>query len=108
MIVEPLRDGWKLVFVSNVGNNPGSLRVTHPSTDCFHRTFARRTCVSGLGRLEHMRSHAFLGPLVQNQVGKIELHHTMKPRRQIAKKLIELAMGGDRLRNLQKRLMAAM
>ena len=38
-----------------------------------------------------MRSHAVLGRLVQNQIRKIELHHTMEPRRQIAKELIELA-----------------
>ena len=106
--MEPLRDVWKLVIVRNVGNNPGTLRVAHPSTDCFHRTFARRTHVSGLGRLEHMRSHAFLRRFVQNQVGKIELHYAVEPRRQIAKKLFELTMGGDRLRNLQKRLIPAM
>jgi len=32
----------------------------------------------------------------------------MEPRRQIAKELIELAMRGDRLRDLQKRLVSAM
>jgi len=97
VITEPLRDVRKLLVVHDVGNNPGILRVAHPAADCFHRTLARRTRVSRLGGLKHMRSHAFPGRLVQNEVGKIELHHTMEPRREIAKKLIELAMGGDRL-----------
>lgn len=106
--MEPLRDVGKLVIVPNVGKNPGILRVAHPAADSFHRTFARRTRVSGVGRLEHMRSHALLVRLVQDQIGKIELHHIVEPRRQIAKKLIELTMGGNRLRNLQERLVAAM
>jgi hypothetical protein len=32
----------------------------------------------------------------------------MEPRRQIAKELVKLAMRGDRLRDLQKRLVSAM
>ena len=46
--------------------------------------------------------------MVQKQIHEIELHHTMEPRRQIAKELIELAMRSDCLRNLQKRLVSAM
>jgi hypothetical protein len=47
-----------------------------------------------------VRSHAFLDRLVQNQVRKIKLDDTVKPGREVLKKLIELAMGSDRFRNL--------
>jgi hypothetical protein len=54
-----------------------------------------------------MGLHHLAGGFVKNQIGKIELHDTVQPRRKIMKELVEVPVRGDRLRNLEKSLVLA-
>jgi hypothetical protein len=45
--------------------------------------------------------------LVEQQIGKVELHDAMQPRREFAKKLVQFPVRRDRFGNFQKRLLLA-
>src|SRR6185295_15760693 len=66
-----------------------------------------RASIGGIRRLQYMGLHHIARRLMQNQIGKIELHDAVQARRKITEKLVELAMRCDRFRDFQKRLILA-
>lgn len=55
-----------------------------------------------------MGLHRLTSRLVQNQIGKIEFDDAVQPRCKITKKLIQVSLRSDRLRNVEKRLVLAL
>jgi hypothetical protein len=53
-----------------------------------------------------MQSHGIPRRIVQGQGDEIDMHHSGKALGKISKEFVEVAMCGDRLRNLQQSLVS--
>ena len=106
-VAQPARQFGKFCVLSQARNHPRLLRLPNPAAGRFHRTVAGRASVSRVGGFQHVRLYRFAVGIVENQIGKLELHDAMQARRKLGVKLVQLALRRNRFGDLQKRLILA-
>jgi hypothetical protein len=81
------------------------LRLPHQSGGTlFDRAFMATHEIGRDIRLDTMQSHGIPRRIVQRQGNEIDMHHSGKALGKILAKRVEIAVDGDRLRNLQQSL----
>ena len=94
-----------VLLFSDIRYKDGLLRLPHQSGGTlFDRPFVATHEIGRHIRLNAVQSHRVTRRIVQGQGDKIHMDHAGKALGEISKEFVEVAVRGDRLRNLQQSL----